>query len=46
MLSQFVTKTAVEIVFLPITVRVVKFLKKAEGEDYYDRNTDFTPFKL
>lgn len=46
MLSQFVTKTAVEIVFLPITVRIVKFLKKAEGEDYYDRGTDFTPFKL
>jgi uncharacterized integral membrane protein (TIGR00697 family) len=46
MLSQFVTKTLVEIAFLPITVRIVKFLKKAEGEDYYDRTTNFTPFKI
>jgi len=46
MLSQFVTKTAVEILFLPLTVRIVNFLKKAEGEDYYDRSTDFSPFKL
>jgi uncharacterized PurR-regulated membrane protein YhhQ (DUF165 family) len=44
--SQFVTKTLVEVAFLPITYRVVAFLKRAEDEDYYDRNTDFNPFKL
>jgi uncharacterized integral membrane protein (TIGR00697 family) len=43
---QFVTKTAVEIVFLPITYRIVAALKRAEHEDYYDRNTDFNPLKL
>ena len=43
--SQFVTKTFVEIAFLPLTYRIVAFLKRAEHEDYYDRDTDFNPFK-
>ena len=46
MISQFFAKTLVEIVFLPLTVRVVTALKRAENEDYYDRTTDFNPFKL
>ena len=45
-LSQFVVKTGVEICFLPITYRVVNFLKEAEKEDYYDRDTDFNPFHV
>jgi hypothetical protein len=44
--SQFVTKTGVEIAFLPITTRVVAALKRAEQEDFYDRGTDFNPFRL
>jgi uncharacterized integral membrane protein (TIGR00697 family) len=43
---QFLAKTAVEIAFLPITFRIVAFLKRAENEDYYDRNTNFNPFKI
>ncbi len=46
MLAQFILKTLVEIVFTPLTYAVVGFLKRAEGEDYYDRDTDFSPFKL
>jgi uncharacterized integral membrane protein (TIGR00697 family) len=46
MLTQFVTKTLVEIAFTPVTYKVVAFLKEAEQEDYYDRTTDFNPFKL
>jgi uncharacterized integral membrane protein (TIGR00697 family) len=46
MLAQFVGKVAVEIVFTPITYRVVAFLKRAEQEDYYDVRTDFNPFAL
>ena len=46
MISQFFAKTLVEIVFLPLTVRIVTALKRAENEDYYDRTTDFNPFKL
>jgi len=46
MLAQFVTKVGVEVAFTPLTYKIVNFLKRAEQEDYYDRNTDFTPFTL
>jgi uncharacterized integral membrane protein (TIGR00697 family) len=46
MLSQFVTKVGVEVVFTPVTYKIVGALKRAEGEDHYDRNTNFTPFSL
>lgn len=46
MMAQFVTKTMVEVVFTPVTYAVIGFLKRAEQEDYYDRDTDFNPFKL
>lgn len=44
--SNYVFKVAIEVLFTPVTYRVVNFLKRAEGEDYYDRNTNFNPFKL
>jgi uncharacterized integral membrane protein (TIGR00697 family) len=44
--SQFIAKTGVEVAFLPITYRIVAFLKRAEQEDYYDRDTDFNPFHV
>ena len=46
MLAQFVTKVGVEVVFTPVTYKVVALLKRAEHEDYYDRRTDFNPFTL
>jgi len=46
MLSQFVTKVAVEIAFTPLTYKIVAALKRAENEDYYDRDTNFTPFSV
>jgi len=46
MLSQFVAKVGVEVVFTPVTYKIVAVLKRAEHEDYYDRNTDFNPFTL
>lgn len=46
MVAQFVTKVGVEILFTPVTYKIVKFLKRAEGEDFYDRDTDFSPFAL
>jgi hypothetical protein len=30
----------------PVTYRVVNALKRAEHEDFYDRDTNFTPFSL
>lgn len=44
--SQFITKTLVEIAFLPVTTRVVNALKRAEQSDPFDRSTDFNPFRL
>lgn len=46
MLAQFVTKTLVEIVFTPLTYVIVGFLKRHEHEDYFDRDTNFNPFKI
>jgi uncharacterized integral membrane protein (TIGR00697 family) len=46
MVFQFFAKVAVEVVFTPVTYFVVGALKRAEHEDYYDRDTDFNPFTL
>jgi uncharacterized integral membrane protein (TIGR00697 family) len=43
---QYLFKTGWEIVMTPVTYRFVAFLKKAEDEDYYDVNTDFSPFSM
>ena len=46
MVTQYVLKTAWEVVITPVTYRVVAFLKRVEQEDFYDTHTDFTPFTL
>jgi uncharacterized integral membrane protein (TIGR00697 family) len=46
MLSQFLIKVGVEVVFTPLTYKLVDALKRAEHEDYFDRDTDFNPFSL
>ncbi len=46
MAAQFVTKVGVEVLFTPLTYRIVGFLKRVEQEDHYDRHTDFSPFTL
>jgi uncharacterized integral membrane protein (TIGR00697 family) len=46
MAAQFVAKVAVEVALTPVTYKIVGCLKRAEQEDYYDRNTDFNPFTL
>ncbi|GJG93945.1 queuosine precursor transporter [Cupriavidus pauculus] len=45
-IAQYVLKTSWEVVMTPVTYKVVAFLKRAENEDWYDRNTNFTPFRL
>jgi uncharacterized integral membrane protein (TIGR00697 family) len=46
MAANYALKVGWEIVMTPLTYRIVGFLKRAEHEDYYDRNTDFTPFSI
>ncbi len=43
---QYVLKTSWEVLAVPFTYRIVAFLKKKEDEDYYDHQTNFSPFKL
>jgi len=43
-LAGWIIKCIVEIVLTPWTYFVCAKLKKAENEDYYDRETDFNPF--
>ena len=45
-LAQYVLKTGWEVLSTPLTYRVVAALKRAEAEDWYDRDTDFNPFRL
>ena len=44
--TQYVLKSGWEVVATPATYWMVGALKRAEREDYYDHNTDFTPFSL
>jgi hypothetical protein len=45
-LDQYVLKSLWEVIATPLTYRIVAFLKRAEQEDYYDLDTNFTPFSL
>ena len=46
MVWQVILKTVYEIIALPITIRVVKALKKYEGEDVYDEGISYDWFKF
>jgi uncharacterized integral membrane protein (TIGR00697 family) len=43
--SNYVFKVGLEVVLLPVTTRVVRHIKRAEGADVYDRETRFSPFR-
>src|SRR5262245_16507208 len=46
MISNYIIKVLWEAVVTPMTYQVVGFLKRAEKEDYYDVDTNFTPFSI
>lgn len=46
MMGNYLLKVGWEVLMTPLTYRVVNFLKRAESEDYFDRQTNFTPFSL
>ena len=46
MLIQVFAKTLYEIIVLPITIRVVKYIKKMEGTDVYDRNISYNVLRI
>lgn len=44
MVTNYLFKCGVEALMTPVTYAVVKALKRAENEDYYDTGTNFNPF--
>ena len=44
MLTQWALKVAWEVILTPVTYVVINALKRREGLDVYDEETDFTPF--
>lgn len=44
--TNYIIKVAIEILFTPVTLQVVHVLKQAEQEDYYDFDTNFNPFRI
>ena len=44
--ANYIFKVSIEALFTPVTYGVVNWLKRKENEDYFDRDTDFNPFKL
>jgi uncharacterized PurR-regulated membrane protein YhhQ (DUF165 family) len=45
-LSNYLFKTGIEVIFTPVTYLVINWLKRKEHEDYFDIDTDFNPFTL
>ena len=45
-IANYIFKVTIEVIFTPLTYALVDFLKQAEQEDYYDRDTNFNPFSL
>ena len=46
MLLQIVLKSAYEVVALPVTVRVVRWIKRVDGSDVYDRNISYNVLRI
>ena len=46
MITNYLIKVLWELMMTPLTYKIVRFLKKAENEDYYDRDTNFSPFSF
>jgi len=43
-LTNYLFKTFTETLLTPLTYTIVKYLKRVENEDFYDRDTNFNPF--
>jgi len=46
MMNNYMIKVLWEAAITPVTYQVVGFLKRAEREDYFDYDTNFTPFSI
>lgn len=46
LLSNYIFKVGIEVLFTPLTYKIVWFLKRKEDIDSYDTDTNFSPFKF
>ena len=46
MCVQAILKTVYEIIILPLTIVVVRYVKRTEGVDTYDRDISYNVFKV
>ncbi len=46
MLIQVFAKTMYEVLVLPVTIRVVKYIKRVEGTDVYDHNISYNVLRI
>jgi len=44
--TQIALKSLYEIIVLPVTIRIVRYVKKIDGSDVYDTQVSFNPFKI
>ena len=42
----YTSKTVYEIIILPVTIRVVNYIKKVDGSDVYDENISYNVLKI
>ena len=42
----YLFKVAYEVAATPLTYTIVRWLKRVEGVEVFDRTTDFSPFRL
>jgi hypothetical protein len=45
-ITNYLFKCGIEALMTPVTYLTINKLKKVEDENYFDRETDFNPFKL
>ena len=45
-LTQAVLKSAYEVIILPLTIRVVRYIKRIEGSDVYDKGISYNILKI
>ena len=45
-ITNYILKVGIEVILTPVTLRIIKWLKQAENEDYFDTDTQFNPFHI
>lgn len=44
--TNYILKVGIEVLFTPLTLQIVNWLKRVEQEDFFDTETQFNPFRF